>query len=97
MEIEIVKKEDGEIVFKIDGKENKFEYEYFDELIERVYQNDEKINYRTVEELKEYEELLRGIIEGARTEDYREAINNAKQSKDNIIEEENEILGELTK
>ena len=33
-EIEIIKKEDGEIIFKIDGEENKFEYEYFDKLIE---------------------------------------------------------------
>ena len=90
MEIEIVKKEDGEIIFKIDEEENKFEYEYFDKLIERVYQNDEEINYRTVEELKEYEELLKGIIEGARTEDYREAINKAKQAKDNLIEAEKE-------
>ena len=45
MEIEIIKKEDGEIIFKIDGEENKFEYEYFDKLIERVYENDEKINF----------------------------------------------------
>ena len=47
MEIEIIKKEDGEIIFKIDGEENKFEYEYFDKLIERVYENDEKIRPST--------------------------------------------------
>lgn len=90
MEIEIIKKEDGEIIFKIDGEENKFEYEYFDKLIETVYENDEKINFKAAEELKEYEELLKGIIEGARTEDYREAINKAKQAKDNLIEAEKE-------
>ena len=90
MEIEIIKKEDGEIIFKIDEEENKFEYEYFDKLIEKVCENDEEIHYKTVEELKEYEELLKGIIEGARTEDYRQAIKQAKQAKDNLIEAEKE-------
>lgn len=92
MEIKIVKKEDGEIIFEYDGKENKFDYENFDELIERVYNNDDEITYITSEELKEYEELLKGIIDGARTEDYREAVKNAKEAKENLEKIENEVL-----
>ena len=40
MKIDIIKKEDGEIVFCIDKEEYKFEYEALDKLIERVYNND---------------------------------------------------------
>lgn len=89
MEIEIIKKEDGEIVFKYEEEENKFEYENFDKLIEKVYDNNIIINYNSPEELKEYEELLKGIIEGCRTDDYREAVKKAKEASENLIREEN--------
>lgn len=92
MEIKIVKKEDGEIIFEYDGKENQFDYENFDELIERVYDNDDEIIYNTSEELKEYEELLKGIIDGARTEDYREAVKKAKEAKEKLEKAENETI-----
>lgn len=92
MEIKIVKKEDGEIIFEYDEKENKFDYENFEELIERVYDNDDEITYNTGDGLKEYEDLLKGIIEGARTEDYREAVKNAKEAKEKLEEAENEAI-----
>ncbi len=90
MEIEIIKKEDGEIIFKYEGEENKFEYENFDKLIERFYDNDIIISYNSLDELKEYEVLLKGIIEGARTDDYREAVKKAKEASENLMNEENQ-------
>ena len=89
MKIDIIKKEDGEIVFCIDKEEYKFEYEALDKLIERVYNNDAE----TTEELKEYEELLKGIVTGARKEDYREAVRKAKEASEKLeSEEQNEII-----
>lgn len=94
MEINIIKKEDGEIIFKYDEEENKFEYENFDKLIEKVYDNDISINYNSTEDLKEYEELLKGIVEGSRTADYREAVRKAKEASENLKNEENENISE---
>ena len=93
MKIDIIKKEDGEIVFCIDKEEYKFEYEALDKLIERVYNNDAEVTYETTEELKEYEELLKGIVIGARKEDYREAVRKAKEASEKLeSEEQNEII-----
>ncbi len=89
MEIKILKKEDGEIIFNINGEENKFEYDNFDKLIEVVYNNDEIVSYDVPEELKEYKELLDGIIKGARTQDYREAVRMAKEASNELLIEEN--------
>ena len=94
MEINIIKKEDGEIIFKYDEEENKFEYENFDKLIEKVYDNDIAINYNASDDLKEYEELLKGIVDGSRTADYREAVKKAKESSENLKNEENSATGE---
>lgn len=92
MKISIIKKEDGEIFFCIDGEEHKFEYEEFDKLIEIVYDNDAEVVYEAVEELREYEELLKGIISGARTDDYREAVKKAKEANEKLeSEEQNDI------
>ena len=45
------------------------------------------------EELKEYEELLKGIVTGARKEDYREAVRKAKEASEKLeSEEQNEII-----
>ena len=93
MKIDIIKKEDGEIVFCSDKEEYKFEYEALDKLIERVYNNDAEVTYETTEELKEYEELLKGIVTGARKEDYREAVRKAKEASEKLeSEEQNEII-----
>lgn len=88
MKINIIKKENGEIVFCIDNKEHKFEYEEFDRLIEEVYDNNIEITYESIEELKEYEELLKGIVDGARTDEYREAVKKAKEANEKLENEE---------
>ena len=90
MKIDIIKKDDGEIVFKIDNEEYIFEYESFDKLIEKVYENDDEIIFNAKNDLKEYEELLKGIIDGSRTEDYREAVNKAKQAMNILTDAEKE-------
>lgn len=93
MKIDIIKKKDGEIVFCIDKEEYNFEYEALDKLIERVYNNDAEVTYETTEELKEYEELLKGIVTGARKEDYREAVRKEKEASEKLeSEEQNEII-----
>lgn len=88
MKIDVIKKEDGEIVFCIDKEEHKFEYEEFDKLIEKVYDNDIEVTYESIDELKEYEELLKGIVSGARTDDYREAVKKAKEANEKLESEE---------
>ena len=58
-----------------------------------VYNNDAEVTYETTEELKEYEELLKGIVTGARKEDYREAVRKAKEASEKLeSEEQNEII-----
>ena len=99
MKIEIKRKDDGEIVFVVDNVEKKFEYDDFDCLIEMVYDNDDAIEYENeVEELKEYKNLINGIIVGARTQDYREAVAKAKASENALQAAENDekIQGENT-
>lgn len=88
MKIKVDKKDNGEIVFYIDDEEHKFEYEEFDKLIDSVYDNDSEIEYESLNELKEYEKLLKGIIDGARTDDFREAVKKAKEANKKIKEEE---------
>ena len=89
MEIKILKKENGEIVFILNGEEKKFEYDDFDYLIETVYNNDEEICYENDEELKEFKDLLEGIVNGSRTSDYRTAVAAAKEAKDKLESAEN--------
>lgn len=84
MKIKIERKQDGEIVFFIDTEERKFEYESFDYLIEMIYKDDETIQYENEDDLKEYKELIQGIIEGARTQDYRQAVEKAKEVKEKL-------------
>lgn len=91
MEIEIKKKEDGEVVFESEGIEYKFEYEELDKLIEQVYANDDTVTINTNEELAEYKELIRNIVSESRKQDYREAVQKAKEAAEKLEEVESEI------
>ena len=88
MEIKIYKKEDGVGVFSISGEEYEFNYDNFDKLIEDVYSNDDTISYDTADDMKDYEMLIKGIVDGSRTEDYRNAVQKAKEAEQKLIEKE---------
>lgn len=88
MEIKIYKKEDGVGVFSISGEEYEFNYDNFDKLIEDVYSNDDTISYDTADDMKDYEMLIKGIVDGSRTEDYRNAVQKAKEAEQKLVEKE---------
>lgn len=84
MEIKIYKNEKDKICFKLNDVEYEFKYESFDILIDTFYNNDVEIKYQADEDLDEYKKLIEGIINGARTDDYRAAVIEAKKSKEEL-------------
>lgn len=81
MEIKIFKNKNDKICFKVNSQEDKeFTYDSFDYLIDLVYDNDEKVEIDCDDDYEDYKKLLEGIILESRKDDYRAAINNAKES-----------------
>lgn len=91
IEIKIYKNIDEIICYSMRDKEFLFTYDSFEELIDTVLFNDEEYQINCEEEFEEYKKLLNGIIQGVKTEDFREAVKNAAESKKNLEDLEKEI------
>ena len=83
MNIEIKTDEiDKKIKFKIDDEEYKeFNYESLDNLISKAMVNDNEVIYTNEEKLEDYESLIRKIIDEARSEDFKNAVNEIIEAK----------------
>jgi hypothetical protein len=80
MEIKVFKKEDNTKVFEIEEKLYEFSYDSLAMIITMFTSNDDEIKYVYDEDLSDYKSLLEKIIEGCRTEDFREALKTANLS-----------------
>lgn len=88
MEIKINKKEDGTVVYTYDEIEREFNYDNLDGFIEDVYNKTDEMNYVVEEGLEEYQELLKEIVLESRKQDYIDAIEEAKKSREALKTEE---------
>lgn len=88
MEIKINKKVDGTVVYKYDEIEREFNYDNLDCFIEELYNKTDEINYDVEDGLEEYQALLEEIVLESRKQDYIDAIEEAKKSRQKIETEE---------
>jgi hypothetical protein len=96
IELEVKKNEDeSKIGFVMNGKFYDFNYESFEKLIESALKNDEEINIMGLNEYEEYKKLLNDIINGCRTDDFKNAVASAKEALTEIETESNLIKSEL--
>lgn len=91
MKIIIKKNEEGKPVVSFNTINEIISYETFEKIIDATYSNDEKIDFETEPELKEYEQLIENIVKMARTEDFKNAVASASKAKTDLETDEKKI------
>lgn len=89
IKIKIYKNDKGIVCYSMNSNEFLFAYESFEKLIDSFLSGDDEYEIDCTEEFEEYKKLLDGIIKGVKTEDFRNAVKAAEESKRNLEELEN--------
>ncbi len=87
--IDIYKNTEGKIVFKLDNVEYELNYDSFEKLIDIVLLEENEFDIQCPEELEEYQKLISGIIKEVQTEDFKDAVDAANKSNNQLQQAEN--------
>lgn len=90
--INIYRTDDGKIVFKLNNIEYELNYDSFEKLIDFVLAEENEFDIQCSNELLEYKKLLIGIINEVQTEDFKNAVNAANRSSEQLSQMEKELL-----
>lgn len=90
--IEIFKNEEGKVVFKVKEEIYQLDYDSFEKLIDIVLSEDGDYEVDSDVEFEEYKKLLDGIIKGVNTEDFKNAVNAAEKSQNELKNNENSVV-----
>lgn len=88
MKIIIKKNEEGKPVVSLNSINEVISYETFEKIIDTIYLNNEEVEYETDPDLKEYEKLIANVVNMARTDDFRDAVNEANTAKKELDDNE---------
>lgn len=93
----VVKRNEDESKMGFEIKETfyDFNYESFEKLIDITLDNNEEIVIEGLDEYEEYKKLLNDIVNGCRTDDFKNAVTAAKESIEEIEKETDSIKLEL--
>lgn len=92
IKLEITKNEnDSKIGFILSDNFYEFNYDSFERLIEISLENDDTFEVDCSDEYIEYKNLILDIIDGCRSEDFKNAVALARESE-NILRQEEEML-----
>lgn len=86
IEIKIESDENKNVIFIIDNKAYSFNYEGFEKIIDLVLKSEEINCTNSNDDLSEYKVLLEDIINGAKQQDFKDAVAKAKQNTSTLEE-----------
>src|SRR5574344_1485210 len=86
MKINILKKDNGKIVFEFDETEYEYDYDGLDKFIEKSYSNNDEVEINCDDEFEEYKILLNNILIECRKDDFKNAVNKAIESNKELEE-----------
>lgn len=94
MDINIIKKEDGNVYFNLNDIDREFNYEGLDIFIETFYDNENEVNIKCDDELNEYKKLLENILIECRKDDFVKAVKEAIKTQKEMDALEESITDE---
>ncbi len=80
IEIKIESDENRNVIFIIDNIEYQFNYDGFEKVIDLVLKSEKIKCTNSNDDLKKYKVLLEDIIDGAKQQDFKDAVAKAKQN-----------------